>query len=375
MMYVIFNPDGSIKSIKVGESIQQGNNGVNEIFVAIDSEENYGTPTAYFELPNGSVSAITGIADTLYTYSGWTFTLTTAQTQYAGKVLMSISFVDLQGHNLFTYQYEFIVNPTGFNPEESYISTAMYNALVQTIDSIDPNKMLEENSLYYVRSLSGFETAASNGTLLTETFPVDSVVYDGQNKKLYKIDTTTPDGIYETATWTKLFDFREPSFVEISLNTNGGENTGFIGYGDGEWSLSDTEGIYEISLNTINRTMSINTDVFSFPSTSGTFALTSQCGTKLYKHTIQGSTNDEVVRTLIFITNDDTPFTFTNVAGPARFEYSGEIINCYCDSTPAILRFANFNATSIVVILTFFSDMNTAYSINSMTGTDTVVAL
>lgn len=131
MMKIIFNQDGSIESITIPESIQQGNDGVDEIFVKWNGYSNTDyTCDAVFTLPNGDTNTL--VATT--SGSGFLITLTEAQTLYAGKLLASFRLKDLNT-TLFSYQYEFQINPTGADIDETTITIAQYNSIVQAMNS------------------------------------------------------------------------------------------------------------------------------------------------------------------------------------------------------------------------------------------------
>lgn len=141
MMYIIYNHDGSIKTLIVDESIQQNNNGVNQIFVSIEGYETTDyTCVANFELPDGTLNSLVGVADVgvevgELAYDGFVITLTNAQTLYPGKLKMSIKLVDLQDRQLCTYQTELQVNPSSAVPSETFITNAQYNSLIQSLQS------------------------------------------------------------------------------------------------------------------------------------------------------------------------------------------------------------------------------------------------
>ena len=131
MMKIIFNHDGSIKLITIPESIQQGNDGVDEIYLEWEGYSNSSySCDAVFTLPNGSQNTL--VAET--SDNGYLITLTSAQTVYAGKLLASFRLKDLNT-TLFSYQYEFQVNPTNADIDETTITIAQYNSIVQAMNS------------------------------------------------------------------------------------------------------------------------------------------------------------------------------------------------------------------------------------------------
>lgn len=140
MMYFLFNNDGSIKFLKVGESIQQGSHGVNFVFCAIEGydNDNY-VADALFTLPNGELSEGVAIADTQEIdgtfYNGFLIELTEAQLLLAGNLLFNLRLKDLNNLVLATYEYTFKINPTSYLPDETKITEAQYQLLLQSFNS------------------------------------------------------------------------------------------------------------------------------------------------------------------------------------------------------------------------------------------------
>ena len=146
MMKIIFNHDGSIKLITIPESIQQGNDGVDEIYLEWEGYSNSSySCDAVFTLPNGSQNTL--VAET--SDNGYLITLTSAQTVYAGKLLASFRLKDLNT-TLFSYQYEFQVNPTNADIDEATITIAQYNSIIQAMNSylsLDGGTLNQDSSI------------------------------------------------------------------------------------------------------------------------------------------------------------------------------------------------------------------------------------
>lgn len=111
----IYNKDGSIAYQNEKTYKQQGNNNVNEIFVFVKEIE--GTYTAYFELPNGEVNNLEDLQEETRTINGeeingYVFNLTEDQTQYYGRVVMSIRVDFGTDKILYTYPVNLIINKT-----------------------------------------------------------------------------------------------------------------------------------------------------------------------------------------------------------------------------------------------------------------------
>ena len=215
MMYLIYNTDGSIKALKVGESIQQGNNGVNQIFVSVDgmSVSDY-TATAYFVLPDDSVSSVIGVIGSVEGVNGYLITLTSSQTLYAGKLEMSLALKDLQNNTLWTYEYQFIVNPTGYTATEVNISMDMWDSLVQSLNSyalkIDIRK-IQDNIAVIRNPLTNI-----NGRVLTNfesVLTTDDFTYYTITKGEENLTSTTAADYMEYMSGTRyvpVYDYEKP---------------------------------------------------------------------------------------------------------------------------------------------------------------------
>lgn len=144
-MEILFNQDGSLLKFVPNRSIQQGNDGVDKIVVGVvDLDYSSYQAVANFQLPNGdTTSKIITESDTINyessTYPALSFYLSSNETLFAGRLLMSISFVNLN-QTLFTWTTTLIVNKTPFNPDEVNITYSEYNNLVRAIENklVDP---------------------------------------------------------------------------------------------------------------------------------------------------------------------------------------------------------------------------------------------
>lgn len=153
MNFIIFNHDGSIKNVNFAEIIVQGNNLVDEIFVAVEgrSTDSY-SATAYFELPNGESNFLTATPASQSidqsAYNGYKFLLTGAQTALYGRVRMSLKLEGMQGETLWTYEQVLTINKSGYNPDFTMITMSQYAALVQAMGSLQ-EKFVVNNARFY----------------------------------------------------------------------------------------------------------------------------------------------------------------------------------------------------------------------------------
>ena len=163
---IILNNDGSIKIVELPLYIEQNNNGVDELQVGLTdaSIDNY-SATANFELPDGSISSLVGIAANVSdndgnNYSGFSFVLTQAQTLYSGILKVSISIKDVNDNLLYSYKQDLTINATVSEPEEQTITLAQYNSLVKALNSLQ-EKYSSNNVRGYSSTPSDFESIAT----------------------------------------------------------------------------------------------------------------------------------------------------------------------------------------------------------------------
>lgn len=159
-MYIIYNQDGSVKSIKLTDFIQRGNNNINSIFLAIEGKNNdEWAATTIFALPDGTKVALTPIATTKNifdkVYKGWEISLPLSVTIFEGLVAFSVTVLNLQNVVLFTYNGKLTINPSIINPDVTNITYAQYQALLQYIISVIGN---DEVGLPIKRVIATFNT-------------------------------------------------------------------------------------------------------------------------------------------------------------------------------------------------------------------------
>lgn len=138
-MYIIYGEDGKVLKKNLTDYIQKGNNNVNEIFLAIEGKTNdEWTADVIFTLPNGDVATLapSPTTKTIYgtEYSGWLLSIASSVTAYEGNVLMSIRCLDLNEDTLLTFQTGLVINPSVVVPNETTITYAQYQALLDLVN-------------------------------------------------------------------------------------------------------------------------------------------------------------------------------------------------------------------------------------------------
>ena len=139
-MYVIFNPDGSVREKQFADYVNQHSDSVNFVDFAIVgfSADKY-TASGNFALPNGDVvskSAVyqKGIKTSHGDFDGYRLVLSATETEYYGKLALSISCVDTDKNELFTYPVDITVNKTTGTGTKN-ITEYQYKSLMATIAS------------------------------------------------------------------------------------------------------------------------------------------------------------------------------------------------------------------------------------------------
>lgn len=151
MNYVIFNSDGSIKNVKFTEIIVQGNDGVDEIAVAVEGKSDY-VASAYFSLPNGDATQLVGSAFNFNldgtSYQGYRFVLTNAVTALSGIVAMSIRLTGGSLERQFTVEVDLTINESGYEPTVTDITMAQYENILNAMSSMQ-QKYVTNNARFY----------------------------------------------------------------------------------------------------------------------------------------------------------------------------------------------------------------------------------
>ena len=155
MMYVIYNNDGSIKYKLLNEFVEQGNNNVNELFVAIEGRENW-TLYASFKLPNGSTTTAVSSTPTtefiegIGTFTGRKILLSNAETLVAGALQMNVVCLDENDAKLVAFNTYITVNETGIQLSDPILLTVQEyeNLLTELKRKMEyPTKYLQVSEL------------------------------------------------------------------------------------------------------------------------------------------------------------------------------------------------------------------------------------
>lgn len=143
MDYVLLNSDGSVKQTNFTQSIQQNNNGTNEIFVSVDDlDVATHTLEAFFTLPDGTHTAESGVVKSNFEYEsgktadGFLVTLTQNETIIPGIVYLTLAiFGNPANAALYSYRVALTINPTVNVGEIVWITYAQYTNLKSYIDT------------------------------------------------------------------------------------------------------------------------------------------------------------------------------------------------------------------------------------------------
>lgn len=177
MMYVIYNNDGSIKYKLLNEFVEQGNNNVNELFVAIEGRENW-TLYASFKLPNGNTTTVVSSTPTtefiegLGTFTGRKILLSNAETLIAGALQMNAVCLDENDAKLVAFNTYITINETGIQLGDPVLLTVQEyeNLLVELKRKMEyPTKYVKVEELPANPDLDTFYVL-DDGTQLVEIY-------------------------------------------------------------------------------------------------------------------------------------------------------------------------------------------------------------
>ena len=163
----------------------------------------------------------------------------------------------------------------------------------------------------------------------------------------------------------------------ISKNAGAGGNAFYLGDNTLKLGYAATETTYKIELNAdaiVKKTNPSTTYTYTFPTKTGTIALTSDCGTKLYKHAISFT---GVTGALTLYTTGDEKFTtvneIANCVGYSNFK-NGIFLHGKFDGPSSLLTILCVNAGAVVGI-NYSNAISTISLVSATAMTDTVTAL
>jgi len=201
MMYVIYNNDGSIKYKLLNEFVEQGNNNVNEVFVAIEGRENWAL-YASFKLPNGSTTTAvsstptTEFIENIGTFTGRKILLSNAETLVAGALQMNVVCLDENDTKLVAFNTYITVNETGIQLSDPITLTVQEyeNLLVEIKGKMEyPTKYVRVEELPANPDLDTFYVL-DDGTQLVEIY-----IFNGKTEQWILIGSNRIDlGNYYT---------------------------------------------------------------------------------------------------------------------------------------------------------------------------------
>lgn len=200
-MYILFNKDGSINKINLTDFIQQGSNNVNKIFIAVKDRDNENwAVTGYFGLPNGDIESLTATdkVDSIegVEYNGWEVSISANVTQYEGDVNFSVSLLNVQGHVLNSYEGVLVINPAVVIPDETTITRAQYEALLQYVLSRTIGKADVDHVILVVDALPENLAPFQNGQIFL--LEPTRVFYKLSNGSLEEYDIFNPGSEFVT---------------------------------------------------------------------------------------------------------------------------------------------------------------------------------
>lgn len=333
MMYVDFNKDGSIKTLIIGESIQQGSNNVNTLFATIDG---YNTSdyrcVAQFTLPDQSVQQVLGEVATEdineVPHTGYLVTITENETYLDGTVKVNLKLIQNLGDEvLATYQVFLKINPTGYEPNVEFITEYQYNQLIAALGSFATNERVSILEDEVNKKINAFFVGAADTISSIKTF-----INGHGNSKFYVYNTTTHEfedkttELLNTTTYDHVslqnYNFKSTSYLQgIARASN--LYLVFRSTGASDWSyekyyLIDTSSLanfikekdvfYVVEQNYADRYLALKESAYHFQKVEQ-----GQLGTVLYKHTIVFTLSDESTVAMAFISNKASSFQSSDI--------------------------------------------------------------
>lgn len=360
MNYIIFNHDGSIKNVNFAEIIVQGNNLVDEIFVAVEgrSTDSY-LATAYFELPNGDSNFLTATLAShsidQSAYNGYKFLLTGAQTAFYGRVRMSLKLEGMQGETLWTYEQFLTINKSGYNPDFTMISMSQYAALLQAMGSLQ-EKFVVNNARFYsslANAQADLDNLAFNQCVIiadvTATDPIPEIYFKNSESQLellagigeytFQAGTTTTQTLSPGSDATVSVSF-VASGKTITMNFTFGiprGNTGATGNGIASIAKVSTVGLVDTYRITFT-----NGSHFDYTITNGTLAGKLEVATFVYDSSSALNFTQQLAKFIIGLVGNDLDkvksITRLYTVPSAYQEYRGETVLF------DIFRYTDFNS-------------------------------
>lgn len=167
MNYILLNSDGSVLTQSIEYYTQQGSTGTDKIFFASKSFQNTDVGQAICTLPNGQQNTLIGEWNTAEyqgeTYGGFVFTLTTAQTNYNGGLMMALA-VYRSNVRLVNYPLYLVINETGLQSDtDTGVTVEEINTYLRQVQ----NMLRIDNGIVVVANIAAISdwSAYSEGQL------------------------------------------------------------------------------------------------------------------------------------------------------------------------------------------------------------------
>lgn len=230
MNYLLFKADGSLDKQSFEYYIMQDSTGVDNIFVALADSQESDICQAVFTLPNNQTNTLQGIPNNQtidgVPYTGWLFTLTTAQTTYSGLLRMAVRVVRSANQVLVNYPVGLIVNETGVMPDtDSGVTIQEINSYLVYLNSLLISFQEEYVTIEEAAPFAFEATKQISGCIVLDFWKSD--IGEAKIKEFYDANSFPTNRYYigKIHGTTEIFYLKYLSSTNITLT--------FISVGDG----------------------------------------------------------------------------------------------------------------------------------------------
>lgn len=237
--YILLDDDGSIIAQSMDYYVQQGSTGVDKIFFSTNDLQVTDTCIAVCTLPNGQQNTLAGVL-TEGTYQeqtsyGFMFTLTTAQTNYNGSLMMSIALYR-GSKRIVCYPLCVVINETGLRSDtDTGVTIEEINSYLQVVQS----KLDISNGILVVDTMS---------ESIAEEREIGQIFFSRFTGEFY-IKTSDSSPYYETYHALRFVPKTDEAYKVYATGTTGGQVTL-------KWSL--TNEAYSVARRKADGNLSVN---------------------------------------------------------------------------------------------------------------------
>lgn len=276
MDFILLNNDGSLNRQELKRYLQQGDHGVDNIFIVWNPGLSTDIVQAVFTLPNQTTNTALLTYKANYPYeaddpeelledpdalqeyidnggeisNGWVLTLTEEQTRYYGLLFTSVRFIR-NGIVQVAYPFTLVINETGVRPEtDSGVTLAQLDSYLLNLQSLVTGAV-QQNTDSQLSETS--ENPVQNKVITTFVKNVVAGVYKiGGSDTPTNLDALTKDESLNGYVYNVSTNGSLTNEDASTLSVQEGDNVAFV-WNDGEWYWDRMAGFIDTSnLATLN---------------------------------------------------------------------------------------------------------------------------